>query len=49
MAFIGKWECHFTDFDTKFQQFDWPELMLPIKFHQFKMCQLTDTGNAQSS
>ena len=25
---------------SKFKQFNWPELMLPIKFHQFKMCQL---------
>ena len=30
---------------SKFRQLNWPQLMLPIKFFQFKMCQLAITDN----
>ena len=31
---------------SKFKQLDWPELMLPIKFHQFKMFRLAAADEA---
>ena len=48
-ALIGDEGRHFTDEHQvlpKFKQLNWPELMLPIKFHQSKMCQLAPTGDA---
>ena len=30
---------------SKFRQLNWPQLMLPIKFFQFKMCQLANTDD----
>ena len=31
---------------SKFEQLNWPELMLPIKVFQFKICELAVTDEA---
>ena len=31
---------------SKFEQLNWPELMLPIKLFQFKICELAVTDDA---
>ena len=31
---------------SKFEQLNWPELMLPIKLYQFKVCELAVTDDA---
>ena len=40
---VGNWEHHFTNWHQvcpRLRQLSWPKFMLPIKFFQFKMCQL---------
>ena len=43
---LGKSLYRSTPSLSKFEQLNWPELMLPIKLFQFKICELavTDDG-----